>query len=112
MKNAILIVCTALLLSACGSVAPLRSVDESVNIRVECLDQPGTRQVVLNMLRQAKARDVKETRIASNLEIQASYYVEDNPLWRLEEIAGLLKTQGGVFTVELQDNHHLVKEIR
>ena len=113
MKNAILFFLVAFfLLPACGSVAPLRSMEASVNIRVECNDNPGVRQMVLQMLRQAKARDVTENRQSTNTEIKASYYVEDNSLSKLEEIAELIRLQSGVFLVEMLENHNTVKQMR
>jgi hypothetical protein len=113
MKNAILFFLAAFfLLPACGSVAPLRSMEASVNIRVECSDNPGVRQVVLELLRQAKARDVRESKESSGTEIQASYYVEDNSPDKLEEIADLLRVQSGVFFVEILENHNVVKQNR
>jgi uncharacterized membrane protein YhiD involved in acid resistance len=113
MKNAILFFCVVFfLLPACGSVAPLRSMEASVNIRVECNDNPGVRQVVLQMLRQAKARDVTENKQTSGIEIKASYYLEDNRPDKLEEIADLIRMQSGVFLVEMLENHNLVKQVR
>jgi len=113
MKNAILFFCAAFfLLPACGSVAPLRSMDGSVNIRVECNDNPGIRQMVLQLLRQAKARDVTENRQSTYMEIRASYYVDDNSPDKLEEIADLLRVQSGVLLVEMLENHNIVKQTR
>ncbi|HEY4290346.1 MAG TPA: hypothetical protein VGN00_24770 [Puia sp.] len=113
MKNVILFFLVALfLLPACGSVAPLRSMEESVNIRVECNDNPGTRQMVLQMLRQAKARDVTETKEATCAEIKASYYLEDNSPDKLEDIADLLRMQTGVIFVEILENQNVVKQNR
>jgi uncharacterized membrane protein YhiD involved in acid resistance len=113
MKNAILFLCVAFfLLPACGSVAPLMSMEASVNIRVECNDDPGVRRVVLQLLRQAKARDVRQNKEPSYLEIQASYYVEDNSPSQLQEIANLLTMQSGVLFVEMLENHNVVKQAR
>lgn len=113
MKNAILFFCVAFfLLPACGSVAPLRSMEASVNIRVECKDEPGIRQTVLQLLRQAKARDVKENKQPTYLEVEASYYVEDNSPDKLGEIADLIRMQSGVLFVEMLENHNVVKQNR
>ncbi|HTI94104.1 MAG TPA: hypothetical protein VL727_26095 [Puia sp.] len=113
MKNAILFFLVAFfLLPACGSVAPLRSMDASVSIRVECSDNPGTRQTVIQLLRHGKARDIRENKLSNCMEIQASYYVEDNSFDRLEEIADLIKLQGGVYQVEMLENHNMVKQNR
>ena len=113
MKNVILFFLAAFfLLPACGSVAPLRSMEASVNIRVECSDNPGVRQTVLQLLRQAKARDVTENRQSTNTEIKASYYIEDNSPSRLEEIADLIRMQNGVVLVEILENHNMVKQNR
>ena len=113
MKNAILFFCVAFfLLPACGSVAPLRSMEPSVNIRVECSDNPGVRQAVLQILRQAKARDVTENRQPSGTEITASYYLEDNRPDKLGDMADLIRMQSGVFLVEMLENHNLVKQAR
>jgi hypothetical protein len=88
-------------------------MEASVNIRVECRDDPGTRQTVLGLLRQARARDVTETVEPGGIrEIKASYYEDDNSPRRLEEIASLLQTSGGVFFVEMQQNQNLVKQMR
>jgi len=38
--------------------------------------------------------------------------VEDNSFDRLEEIAGLIRLQGGVYLVEMQENHNVVKQAR
>ena len=113
MKNVLLFFCVAaFLLPACGSVAPLTSIEASVNIRVECKDEPGARRAVLQMLRMAKARDIRETREPSYLEIQASYYVEDNSLSKLQEIEDLLRLDGDVIYVEMMENHNVVKQAR
>ena len=113
MKNVILFFLAAFfLLPACGSVAPLRSMEASVNIRVECNDEPSIRQSVLQLLRQAKARDVRENRQPACLEIQASYYVEDNTPDKLQEIADLIRMQSGVLFVEMLENHNVVKQNR
>ena len=113
MKNVILFFLVAFfLLPACGSVAPLRSMEASVYIRVECNDNPGVRQTVLGLLRQAKARDVTENKESASTEIKASYYVEDNAPSRLEEIADLIRMQNGVFHVEILENHNMVKQNR
>ena len=113
MKNVILFFCVAFfLLPACGSVAPLRSMEASVNIRVECNDEPAVRQTVLQLLRQGKARDVRENKQPAYLEIQASYYVEDNTPDKLQEIADLLHMQSGVLFVEMLENHNVVKQTR
>lgn len=113
MKHKILFFGVALFfLSACGSVAPLVSPEASVNIRVECRDDPGIRQMVLGMLRQAKARDVRETKTPSYLEIQASYYADDNSPGKLNDIANLLELQNGVLYVEMQENHSVIKQAR
>ena len=113
MKNVILFFLAAFfLLPACGSVAPLRSVEASVNIRVECNDNPGVQQMVRQMLRQAKARDLTENKQASGMEIKASYYLEDNSPGKLEEIADLIRVQSGVFFVEMLENHNMVKQMR
>jgi uncharacterized membrane protein YhiD involved in acid resistance len=113
MKNVILFFWVAFfLLSACGTVAPLSSMEASVNIRVECKDEPGVRRTVLQLLRQAKARDVRENKEPSYLEIQASYYVEDNSPSQLQEIANLLQMQSGVLFVEMLENHNVVKQVR
>ncbi len=113
MKNVILFFLVAFfLLPACGSVAPLRSMEAGVNIRVQCNDNPGTRQTVIQLLRHGKARDIMENRQSTCMEIQASYYVEDNSFDRLAEIADLIKLQGGVYQVEMLENPNLVKQNR
>ena len=85
-------------------------MEASVNIRVECNDNPGVRQIVLQMLRQAKARDVTENKQPSCTEIRASYYLDDNRPDKLEDIADLIRMQSGVFLVEMLENHNMVKQ--
>jgi hypothetical protein len=114
MKKAIISLSLALiaLLSACGSVEPLRNMESSMKIRVECQNNPGVRNMVMGLLKQAKARDITENPQPSCLEIQASYYMEDKSVNQLAGIFGILESSAGVYLVELLDNHNVIKQGR
>jgi len=117
MKNVILLGYWPLLfLCACGSIEPATSsrpsLDTSVNIEVECRNDPGTRSMVMGLLRRGKARDVTEHVNGQVLDIKASYYVYDNGPQKLEEIGSLLTGQGGVYHVEIAENHSVIKDPR
>ena len=114
MKKAIFSLSLALtaLFSACGSVAPLRNTEASMKIRVECQNNPGVRNMVMGLLKQARARDITENPQPSCLEIEAAYYLEDSSINQLTTISGLLESSAGVFLVELLENHNVIKQNR
>lgn len=86
--------------------------ESSVNIEVECRNDPGTRSMVLGLLRRGKAKDVRENLSGYMMEIKASYYLADNTSQKLEEIGDLLTTQTGVYHVDIVENHTVIKDPR
>ena len=104
-----------LLVGSCGSLGPAMgsaSLEASVNIEVECRNDAGTRSMVMTLLRRGRAKDVREDLVGYVMQIRASYYLADNSPQKLEEIGSLLTTQGGVFHVEIVENHSVVKDPR
>lgn len=116
MKHAILFnVIPLFLLCSCGTLEPTKSsasLESSVNIEVECRNDPGTRSMVLGLLRRGRAKDVRENLNGYVMEIKASYYLADNTPRKLEEIGDLLTVQTGVYHVDLVENHTVVKDPR
>ena len=111
-KWAALSFCAALFLSACTAVTPLSSTEESVKIHVECQDAPSVRNMVVSMLRRAKARDLVQQAEIHYMVIEAAYYKVDNSMEQLQEIVDLLTTSSGVVRAEILENHNLVKQGR
>jgi hypothetical protein len=112
MKRALLPLCLILILASCTTVAPLESVEASYLIKVECKAGVSSRNGVLFLLRQAKARDIRETNQMSCLDIQAAYYKSDNSLASLREIEDELQKSEFVLYVELIENPNVVRESR
>ena len=113
MKKALLALCATLLV-ACKTLSPLQphSMDDSINFRVTCHNDNGTRSTVLLLLKQAKARDLREMEQIDQLEIQASYYKDDNAPGKLAEIADRLSIMVGVYFVEVRENSRVIKQNR
>ena len=113
MKHSYLI--PILLLCSCGSLEPARSsasLEASVNIEVECRNDPGTRSMVMGLLRRGRAKDVREDLVGYVMQIKASYYLADNAPQKLEEIGDLLTVQSGVYHVDIVENHSVIKDPR
>lgn len=104
-----------LLLCSCGTLEPAKSsasLEASVNIEVECRNDPGTRSMVMGLLRRGRAKDVKEDLVGYVMQIKASYYLADNAPQKLEEIGDLLTVQSGVYHVDIVENHTVIKDPR
>jgi len=104
-----------ILLSSCGTLEPARSsasLEASVNIEVECRNDPGTRSMVMGLLRRGRAKDVREDLVGYVMQIKASYYLADNAPNKLEEIGDLLTVQSGVYHVDIVENHTVIKDPR
>jgi|GEM_PF-2778630 len=104
-----------ILLYSCGTLEPAMSsanLESSVNIEVECRNDPGTRSMVMGLLRRGRAKDVRENLNGYVMEIKASYYLADNAPQKLEEIGDMLTVQTGVYHVEIVENHTVIKDPR
>ena len=112
MKKVFFPLCLMLMLASCTTVAPLESMEASYLIKVECKPDVSSRNTVLFLLRQARARDIKETKDMSSLSIEAAYYKSDNELGRLQQIEDDLKRSGSVIDVQLIDNPCVVRANR
>jgi hypothetical protein len=112
MKHVLFPLCLMLVLASCTTVAPLESMEASYLIKVECKANTSSRNTVLFLLRQAKARDIKESSQLSSLTIEAAYYKSDNALSTLQGIADDLRQSGSVIYVELVDNPSVVRASR
>ena len=88
------------------------SLEASVNIEVECRNDPGTKSMVMGLLRRGRAKDVREDLVGYVMQIKASYYLTDNAPRKLEEIGDLLTIQSGVYHVEIVENHTVIKDPR
>jgi hypothetical protein len=87
-------------------------MEASYLIRVECKPGTSARNAVLFLLRQARARDIKESNLLSSLAIEAAYYKSDNSISTLQGIEDNLRSSGFVINVELVDNPGVVHESR
>ena len=87
-------------------------MEASYLIRVECKPGISARNAVLFLLRQARARDIKESNQPSSLAIEAAYYKSDNSISTLLGIEDNLRSSGFVIDVELVDNPGMVHENR
>jgi hypothetical protein len=87
-------------------------MEASVNIEVECRNDPGTRSMVMGLLRRGRAKDVREDLNGYVMQIKASYYLADNAPQKLEEIGDMLTNQVGVYHVEIVENHTVIKDPR
>ena len=87
-------------------------MEASYLMKVECKPGTSSRNAVLFLLRQAKARDIKESNQASSLDIEAAYYKSDNSISTLQGIADNLRASGFVIYVELVENPGTVHEVR
>jgi outer membrane PBP1 activator LpoA protein len=112
MKRALLPFCLILILASCTTVAPLESMEASYLIKVECKPGTSARNTVLFLLRQAKARDIKESSQFSSLAIEAAYYKSDNSISTLQRIEDNLRASDFVIYVELVENPGVVHESR
>ncbi|MBS1603798.1 MAG: hypothetical protein JST42_14120 [Bacteroidetes bacterium] len=116
MKHAYLLnLIPMILLYSCGTLEPAMSsanLEASVNIEVECRNDPGTRSMVMGLLRRGRAKDIRDILSGNILEIKASYYLADNAPQKLEEIGDLLMVQTGVYHVGIVENHTVIKDPR
>jgi hypothetical protein len=112
MKRVLFPLCLILALASCTTVAPLESMEASYLMKVECKPGTSSRNGVIFLLRQAKARDIRETDQTAYLGIQAAYYKSDNSLASLQQIEDNLRATGFVLNVELVDNPGTVHENR
>lgn len=112
MKKLLFHLCLMLLLASCTTVAPIESMEASYLIKVECKPDISSHNAVLYLLRQARARDIKETKEFSSWSVEAAYYKSDNPLGSLRQIEDNLRQSGFVINVELIDNPGVIRESR
>ncbi len=112
MKSILFPLCLMLVYASCTTVAPLESMEASYLIKVECKADVSSRNTVLFLLRQAKARDIKESKELSSWSIEAAYYKADNALSTLQGIEEDLRQSGSVIYVEIIENPGAVRASR
>jgi hypothetical protein len=110
MKRVLFPLCLILAISSCTTVAPLETMEAAYLMKVECKPGTSSRNGVLFLLRQAKARDIRETDQTAYLAIQAAYYKSDNSLASLQRIEDNLRATEFVLNVEIIENPSVVRE--
>ncbi|HLZ89785.1 MAG TPA: hypothetical protein VKQ52_21175 [Puia sp.] len=95
---------------ACTTTLPTASLEDSYLMHVECRNDVGIRQSVLSLLRQARARDIKEDNSTGILVIEAAYYRSETPVDLLERIGDDLRRMGMVTDVRLEENHSVIRQ--
>jgi len=96
---------------ACTTTLPTVSMEESWLLHVECRNDLSVRQSVLFLMRQGRARDIKEDRTSAVMTIEAAYYKVDNPVELLQRIADDLQRVALVSEVHIEENHGVVRQM-
>ncbi len=91
---------------------PAKPLDAVSEITVLCKKDYGTCSQVLATLRMGRARDVTQTNTFSAAEIRAYYYRADHPADKLVEIAQNIENVSGVYEVDLQESHRVIRQAR
>ena len=89
---------------------PTLSMEDSWLMRVECLNDAGTRQAVLFLMKQARARDIRTDNSTGTAVIEAAYYKMDNLPAVLQRIQDDLRRMPEVLDVFIQDNPTVIRQ--
>jgi hypothetical protein len=94
----------------CTTTYPTASPEESYRLRVELRNDLNVRQTVLFLIRQGRARDIKEDVNFDVRVIEAAYYSADTPIGVLRRIADDLQQTAMVMEVHLEENHSVIRQ--
>ena len=80
-------------------------------MRVECRNDIGARQAVLFLLKQARAKDIKEDNSTGMLVIEAAYFKSDNAWGVLQRIEDDLRRMPQVISVYIDESPSVIHEM-
>jgi hypothetical protein len=97
-------------LPGCGPYIPTNPTAGSAQVKVECRGAPVIRQMVLELLRSGRGKDISVGADGSFLEITAAFSPADTPPGKLAQILQDLNDLNGVLHVEVAENLHPIRQ--
>ena len=99
-------------LPGCGDYIPSNSPAGSALVKVECQDATGVRQMVLELLRSGRGKDISVVADGSSVVITAAFNPADMPPGKLAQIVQDLTDLGGVMHAEVVENQSPPRSVR
>jgi hypothetical protein len=97
-------------LAGCSPYIPSTPEAGSALLKVECRDVPMIRQMVLDILRSGRGKDISVRTDGSCLEITAAFIPADTPAGRLAQLVQDLEDLNGVLHTEVVENPHPIRQ--